>query len=215
MPLPPLPYLILQGYTIDMLALLRVILALLGVYYYSLLLKRPEANAYQCGIKQMTFILFTIDGISHMVLAALGTPVFLVLREISELGVAFTQFSVSRNTLRYAAPAAVFVPVTLAAYTANAVGLNIDVLALASIVLILLSLHNLKAYSKLMKTNYVNTSAKKLFTTSLLAAYTFQFVGTLLMTDMSLFIGLSETVALCFGFYALRHAVDSTSPLGP
>lgn len=213
LPLPP--YILLGGYTLDSLAILRVSLALLAVYYYSLLLRRPEANAYQCGMKRVTFALFAIDGVAHLVLAALGTPVFLVLREISELGVAFTQFSVSRNTLRYAASAAVLSPALLAAYTVNVAGVDIDVLALASIVLILLSIRNLMAYSKLMKTSYVCASAKKLFTLSLLAAYTFQFVGTLLVTDMSLFVGLSETFAVCFGFYALRHAVDLTSPLGP
>lgn len=216
MALPILPYIILGGYTLDMLALLRVGLALLAVYYYSLLLRRPEANAYQCGMKRVTFALFAIDGFAHTVLSALGNiPAFLALREISELGVAFTQFSVSRNSLRYAtSPPALAPAVILAAYTLDAAGQNIDVLALASIALIVLSIRNLMAYNKLMKTNNVCASAKKLFTLSLLAAYTFQFVGTLLVTDMSLFVGLSETFAVCFGFYALRHAVDLTSPLG-
>lgn len=93
-------------------------------------------------------------------------------------------------------------------------GLDVDVFALASIFLVLLSIRNFTIYSAKVGVGYAHFSARKLFTTSLLAAYMFQFVGTLPVTDMSLFVGLSETVAVCFGFYALRHAVDSTSPLG-
>lgn len=210
-----LVYKALMWYNIDVFALLRLVLAILAVRYYEVLLKRPDAKVYQCKTKQTTFLLFAIDALAHLTSAAFGSvpPIQInAIRALSELGIAFTQFQLSQNVLKYAPGAfAVVPPVLLASGAVRIMGLDVDVLALASIFLVLLSIRNFTIYSAKVGVGYAHFSARKLFTTSLLAAYTFQFISILSGSDLSLFVSLSETVAVSFGFYSLRAVVKEHS----
>lgn len=200
----------LTWYNIDVFALLRLVLAILAVRYYGALLKRPDATIYQCRTKQTTFVLFALDALAHLTGTAFGSapPVVNSIRALSELGIAFTQFRVSQNVLRYAAGAFALVPpILLASGAVQVMGLDVDVFALASIVLVVLSIRNFTNYSSKMGVGYAHFSARKLFTTSLLASYAFQFIGALSGSDLSLFVSLSETVAVGFGFYSLRLVI--------
>lgn len=99
------PYKALTWYNVDVFALLRLVLAILAVRYYDVLLKRPDAKVYQCKTKQTTFLLFAIDALAHLTGAAFGSvpPIQInAIRALSELGIAFTQFQLSQNVLRYA-----------------------------------------------------------------------------------------------------------------
>lgn len=212
-----LVYKALTWYNVDVFALLRLVLAILAVRYYDVLLKRPDAQMYQCRTKQTTFLLFAIDALAHLAGAAFGgvPPIQInAIRALSELGIAFTQFQLSQNVLRSAPGAfAVVVPpvVLLASGAVRIMGFDVDVLALASIFLVLLSIRNFTIYSSKVSGGYAHFSARKLFTTSLLAAYVFQFISVLSGSDLSLFVSLSETVAVGFGFYSLRTVVKEHS----
>ncbi len=214
--LPVLVYKALTWYNVDVFALLRLVLAILAVRYYDVLLKRPDAKVYQCKTKQTTFVLFAIDALAHLTGAAFGSvpPIQInAIRALSELGIAFTQFQLSQNVLRSAAGAFAVVvpPVLLASGAVQIMGLDVDVFALASILLVLLSIRNFTIYNAKTGVGYAHFSARKLFTTSLLAAYIFQFISTLSGSDLSLFVSLSETVAVGFGFYSLRAVVKEHS----
>lgn len=223
---PLVPYLFVEGYPIDMLALFRIVFGLWAIHYYYIFGKRLDAVIYQWKTRQLMIAFFVLEAIGTLLFGALGeVPVFLAMREIGRLGVAFTLFSASQKILKSASMIGFALPFltgwehadygsTLLRYellggVVQIAGLDVHVYSLASIMLVLAAIRNFSIYSKILKPSRIEDSTRKLFLLLVLAAYAFQFVGVLLDSTMLLFIELVETLAVALGFYLVRAVVKS------
>ncbi len=196
------------GYLIDIWAILRIILGLWGFYNYHLFGKRLDAVFYQYKIRQLMSAFFVLEAFANLVIDAFGSmPAFLMLQVMGRLGVAFTVFAASKETLK-SLPMTALLLFPLAVIVRVA-GMDIDVLSLVSMALVLAAIWNFSIYSRILKPSRIQASARQLFLISVLAAYVFQFIGVLLGTDLETFVELSETIAVVVGFSMVRAVLRS------
>lgn len=201
---------LIGGYTFDAMSFARLVLALLGIYYYSLFSRRLDAVIYQYRLRQLTFAFFALGGLADFLLAGAGNvPVLLVAREVGQLGVAYTIFMASRNVLR-SALSAVFVLPFFFTGVVSAGDFDIDILSMISIFLILWAIWNFSIYSRKLAPSRIQDAARRLFLLSLLSSYVFQFVGVMLGVDVYLFVETAETLAVGIGVYVIREVVKAS-----
>lgn len=196
------------GYALDIWALLRIILGLWGIHYYNIFGKRLDAVFYQYKTRQLMSVFFVLGAVADIVLDAFGNmPAFLLLRSVGRLGVAFTAFAASKQTLESVpVAAAIAFPLTGVIQVA---GMDIDVLSLASMALVFAAAWNFSIYSKTLKPSKIHDLSRKIFLLAVLSSYVFQFVGVLLGMDIGTIVELSETIAVAVGFYMVRAVVKS------
>lgn len=225
---PLVPYLLIDGYAVDLLALFRIVFGLWAIHYYYIFGRRLDAVIYQWKTRQLMIAFFVLEAMGTLLFSALGeVPVFLAMREIGRLGIAFTLFSASRKIMKSASLAFVFIlphlnevghtgygstPVRYDGLLGGVVqmaGLNAHVYSLVSMVLVLAAIRNFSIYSKTLKPSRIEDSTRKLFLLSVLASYVLQFVGVLLNSTMLLFVELAETLAVAIGFYLVRKVAKS------
>ncbi len=204
----PIYHLFIGGYQypIDILDLLRLVLALLAVYYYRVFSKRVDAAFYQHGTRQLTFVFFALDATASFLVEIVPLPIVYLLREVGQFGVGLTIFSASGKMVESPAFAAVFVLPMLVRGIVNIGGLGIDVSSLVTIAFLFLAMRNYAVYNRTHAPSKLESSFRTLFMTALLASYVFQFMGVLLAQDMVVFIDLFQTLALVLGVYAVRAA---------
>ncbi len=198
---------LIGGYTFDAMSFARLVLALLGIYYYSLFSRRLDAVIYHYRLRQLTFVFFALGGLADFLLAGIGNAPFLLLaREVGQLGVAYTIFMASRNVLRSALSAVFVLPFFFTGVLPVA-DFDIDVLSMISIFLILWAIWNFSIYSRKLAPSRIQDAARRLFLLSLLSSYIFQFVSVLLGLDLFLFVETAETLAVGIGVYVIREVV--------
>lgn len=205
-------HLVVSGYCLDVLDLLRILLALLAIYYYSIFGRRLDAAVYQHKTRQMTFLFFAIAALSDFLLHAFGTmtPVLLLAREVGQLGVAFTIFAVSRKMVAQVSFPLVLVMPSVLTGIVHVADMDLDILSLVSIALVLLAVRNYRIYNIVEKPGTAEARTRMLFTLALLTSYVFQFLAALFSTtDLILIVDLSELMAIALGVYAVRWAVKS------
>lgn len=204
----PFHTLYVGGYVVDLWALLRIILGLWGIYNYHLFGKRLDAVFYQWRIRQLMSAFFVIEAFADLVLDAFGgQPTFLLLRSAGRLGIAYTVFAASQQTLKMTSATALAILPSIA--IVKIAGMDIDVLSLASMALVLMAVWNFSIYSRMLKPSRIQTASRQLFLLSVLASYVFQFVGVLLGTDLGTLVEFSETMAVVVGFAMVSAVLKS------
>ncbi len=199
---------VIGGYSIDLLALLRIVLSIGAIYYYTMFCRKKEARLYQCGLKRTTFVFFLIESGAEFLTAALGNmDILFLLIILGRLGVAFTVFWVSQNVVASASAYAPLVIPLVFTGVVQLAGLPIDGLSLLSIVLMMLTIRNYTTYYKTQKVSAgAPDSARMFFLLSLLSYYVFLFTGTLLGVDLYSIGELAIVLAVGLGFYSARAA---------
>lgn len=213
---PLVPYLLVGGYTIDPLALLRILLGLGAIYCYSVFSRRADSFLYQCEVRRAVFVFLTLAAASEFIITALGgveLPALVMARRIGRVGTAFGIFACSSSwrPLRRVSMIVFFSLLMTGmaglAGTFKVAGLVIHVPALAAIGLMLLASYNYRLHTKTTGLPGLQEVARNLFLLALLTAYVFRFVGVLLGVDLLVFMELAETLALAMGFMAIFSAV--------
>lgn len=198
----------LGGLGIDLLALLRIMLAFCAMYYYTAFCRREEAGLYQCRTRRLTFAFFVLESGAELFLTAFGNASLpLLLREIGRLGVAFTVFVISRKT-RGAAYAILALPFVFTGVVRVA-GIDMDVFSLTSMALVLMAINNYSISNRALEVSETHKSARNLFLVSLVAYYAFLFTGVVLGIDAYFFAELPATLAVALGVYSARTAAKS------
>lgn len=199
---------VIGGYTIDLLAILRIALSIGAIYYYTMFCKHKEAKLYQCRLKRMTFVFFLVESGAELLTAALGNmDILFFIIAAGRFGVAFTVFWVSQNVV--ASSSSAYAPLVIPLVFTGVVqlaALPIDILSLVSIVLILLTLRNYQMYYKTQRGSGSSDSARSFFLLALLSYYTFLFIGALLDVEMESIGELAIVLAVGLGFYSARAA---------
>ncbi len=195
------------GYSIDVLALLRIVLAIGAMYYYTLFgRRREEAKVYQYKTRMLTFAFFALESGAELFITAFGSvsALLLLLREIGRLGVAFTVFRISWKARR-AAYVILALPFVFTGIVRVA-GLYVDVFSLISIALVLLAINNYSICHKVREVSETHKSARSFFLLSILSYYAFLFAGVLLGMDLYFFAELPGTLAVALGLHSARAA---------
>ncbi len=227
---PFVPYLFVDSYPVDLLALFRIVFGLWAIHYYYIFGKRLDAVVYQWKTRQLMIAFFVLEAIGTLLLGALGeVAVFFAMREIGRLGVAFTLFGASQKILKSASMLALPFLTGVAqmewlgnvSYTPRSIeygllggvvqiaGLDVHIYSLISLMVVLAAIRNFSIYSKILKPSRIHDLTRKLFLLAVLSMYVFQFVGVLLGSTMLLFVELAETLAIAVGFYLVRAVVKS------
>lgn len=199
-----LPHLFIGGYGFDVLTLLRMLLSIWAIHYYDVFGKRIDAVFYHYKTRQMTFVFFFLEALSDTLLDVMeNVPMLLVLREIGQIGAAYTIYSASEKTLRYGSLIVLALPFLLTGQ-AQIAGWNIDALALLSMAIVLLAVRNYTRAGIAAKLDAGHDLIRKAFLFSLFFSYVLQFTSALWGVDLFPLVEIFETITVMIGFYTVR-----------
>lgn len=201
-----LPHFFIGGYGFDALTLIRIVLCIWAIHYYDVFGKRIDAVFYHYKTRQMTFVFFFLEAISDTLLDVVeNVPILLALREIGQIGAAYTIYSASEKTLRYGSLIVLAMPFFLTG-TVRVSGWTVDVLSLLSMAFVLLAVRNYTTAGIAAKLDTRHDLIRKTFLFSLFFSYVFQFTSALWGADLFPLVEIFETVTVMIGFYTVRLA---------
>lgn len=203
--------LLVNGYSFDLLAILRILLGLFGILYYAVFDRIwLDAAVYPCKTRQITFAFFVLGAVADLFMGVVGNlPVIYAARTMGWLGVAFTIFSAHVNQKMHARLLAAGV-VLLALVGVEVLGFDKIILSLVSMLLVIVAIYNCNVYSGVVKLNKFHNSARTVFLLLVMASFFFQFTGSMLGRDMSMFVRLAETLAVGMGVCEVHIAAMCT-----
>lgn len=210
------PYVLVGGYHIDPLAVLRILLGLGAVWCYSIFSKRPESFIHHCEVRRSVFGFLTLAAVAELLITALGVglPALVAARTVGHLGAAIGVFCCSGpwKSLRRV-PVIVLSSLLITGVsgipgTFQVNDINIQIPALVEIVLLLLAIYNYSLCREAGESSGLQDLARKFFFVSVLTTYVFEFVGVLIGVDLLVFMELAETLALAAGFFAIYSTLN-------